>query len=539
MCGNGTVSGTLITGLKAMGDDGAWWMGWSQDSHVVLVLGGTCDGLVCGSIGGGDVPTSTGGTGHGEWMVRNVVCSQCPVVLATAGTSGLPQAVARHDHPAAAVKRLFGCSTTSLVESVCLSCGRRYCCLRASDRVETTSGVGGNYENQGETLDSDLYYGFLESTFVDCKQHVVARSSAQADIELNPGPGTKGGSSRDSFDQRGLLFTPSAVFNTPLHENTLRALRALEETQQFLDSRIEEVDDNDGEGGGDSDSVSSVGSLVGALELYDMPRLVAAPEPWTSDATSHRVMAWICGAQHQTDVQRAIVLAGIPMEEATIKMQSYVSNAARRAYYVSARNPTVLTAGESDTAYGNAFKASYTGVFRSNYLRWLEGHFPVARHSGMGLQSLLDDVERDMSAYDKEYCTKCECYVRSDGHDGRCRPVDSASSRERELAWTGDALHTLDVRRMLLRCKLPAAKLQVVAQTLLSATAQRSYLRRVGDDDMTQSERAASTVFEAHYSMLYREGYLHYLRDKLNSTFGAGINENVVSLMLDETLFDA
>lgn len=549
MNSNGNTVGTVASEVKTVGESRPWWLGWRDGKDVVFILGGLRTGVVCGSLCGGVISGSSGSRSIDDRLARGLFCSQCPVVLASDFAGGVPRAITGHDHPAAVFKRFIDDrGTQSYPCDTCESCGRRFNAAVGVDDITAPGRYDGSSsweEFEVEVIGHfrECYFGYLDECF-DSNYHLLARTAAQADIETNPGP-TPDANDRyhTAGDDFALVLSPT-VARRSTGVNYSDVVSTLCEA---LESESHDTDTSDVDGG---QVVVSGGVVSLSLLASDrsLPRPLKVSVDWNDDANGHRVMAWLGGAQHQSDVQRAIVLAGIPMELSTVRMQGYVSNSARRRFYnhicsvattVQAVSvPTVAAAGRSDAAIGNAFKASYHGTFRAHYLDWLGSQLPVNEDSAKDMPVLAQDVERDVGSAARVYCTQCECEVNPVGHELRCRQSSTAEQSLRERAWVGDAVHTSDVRRLLLRCSLPVARLQLVAQALLSAAGQRQYMSVKGYD-VTAVDRVVSTQFEAYYTSTYRDEYLVYLQELLNETFDASISDTVINLMSDEYMFDA
>lgn len=257
---------------------------------------------------------------------------------------------------------------------------------------------------------------------------------------------------------------------------------------------------------------------------------------WNDQPHKFKVYSWFGGTRHLADVQVAVVAAGVPMQRATIVSQQYVAASARSAYFLSREDNFIVPAGVSDHAVADAFKASYFGSFRADYLAWLSTKIPRAESVGV-VNELMVEQEADMSRYGKVYCENCGFFVVASGHHERCRVRDDGSGSEelRCLAWFGDAVHILDVRRVLIKAGVKVANLQLLCERIISAEAQSAYMReQMGSSN--ESTRTLSTRFESLYRGSFRRRYLHYLKGKLEQEFGVVVREEYIDTLCAEPL---
>jgi hypothetical protein len=118
----------------------------------------------------------------------------------------------------------------------------------------------------------------------------------------------------------------------------------------------------------------------------------------------------------------------------------------------------------------------------------------------------------------KVLCAKCGFLVRPEGHESRCAPGGQGSGIPKFVpaAWVGDAVHTLDVRRVLVsRVMDPAARHNAYISYVKGEEMARYYLDLVDKPEeviKTQgklpSTHNLATMFEAHYRGAFRENYL-------------------------------
>jgi len=240
--------------------------------------------------------------------------------------------------------------------------------------------------------------------------------------------------------------------------------------------------------------------------------------------------------QHTLDVMRMLVISGVSQTDVTGLTTRYVGADAVTEYCRTLSEIPIKPRGSSDKSVAQAFRASYHGQFRVDYLRYLlqlrnvpigelelypAGIMDDAVESGQ--LCILDtdsDVVPGTVAGEKGLCLKCSCIVRLDGHDLRCRPVTSYSTdSDNKLAWIGDALHTLDVRLNLLAASVPSTNLQLSAESYLSASSQSAYLTSIGKElPGYVSTHGRSTVFETLYTGEFRDAYLVWFRRQLSVT---------------------
>jgi len=87
-----------------------------------------------------------------------------------------------------------------------------------------------------------------------------------------------------------------------------------------------------------------------------------------------------------------------------------------------------------------------------------------------------------------------------------------------EDAWIGDAVHRLDLRRVILASATPLAERTIVQDRFLAAAAQRAFYaayQGVKVPASGPSDHAQSTAFEASYQGRFRADYLEYLIGQL------------------------
>lgn len=117
----------------------------------------------------------------------------------------------------------------------------------------------------------------------------------------------------------------------------------------------------------------------------------------------------------------------------------------------------------------------------------------------------------------RKKCDKCGFVVLWEGHEARCRVPAASDSvhsdRVRSMAWLGDAVHTLDVRRFLLVVGTPVAELEVRAQEYRGGHVRARYYRDFPgvepiEEVSGKPESALATLFNASYCGDYRRKYL-------------------------------
>lgn len=123
---------------------------------------------------------------------------------------------------------------------------------------------------------------------------------------------------------------------------------------------------------------------------------------------------------------------------------------------------------------------------------------------------------------DKGLCVKCNCVVRLEGHEARCvaprRESLEDSDLFRKMAWLGDGLHSLDVKRYLVAIGVETSQLEVRAQYFRSKTMRARYFRdNPGDwhgyDPDQVSDVVVANLFGASYVGQYRKDYLRAMLD--------------------------
>jgi len=310
------------------------------------------------------------------------------------------------------------------------------------------------------------------------------------------------------------------------------------------------------------------------------------PVYWLDDPEGNVLLAGMGALLHQYDVRSVLIASGVNSSALDAKYQRCVSAEACAKYYHSLypRGDYVLVpAGVSSHAVAKAFRAVYPSL-RDGYVKHLQNEYPtsalylsklgafpvcervrrmsepgddsetsdtvsddiVARYFQIENQierlSLLEartqssiDSMRDSSAVRGVFCTDCQCHVNPDNHASRCHPVKLPVSGENKVAsWIGDAIHTLDVRIALVRARMPEKRLSIICDTFKSASAQAEYIRANAvtlglDIDPTDSDRKLSTVFEAAYGQ-FRYNYISKLiNDVEDIAAGEGISSYPVA----------
>lgn len=292
-----------------------------------------------------------------------------------------------------------------------------------------------------------------------CVEFKMPRTSADADIELNPGPG--------------------AWADDPIG-NGMRA------------------------------------ALGGSLHQYDVRSVLIAsgmPLSLIDERFQHYTSVEACAGYYR---QVALKVGGYPLGPAGESPAAVAR--AFRAVYVSLRDDYIrglLLQHPSEPAATAAMCSFPThaevGCERD---QWAS----EARSEHLALTEASEPARLDVS---KVWCDVCCFNVNPDGHELRCRPsgVKSVSNSVRVAAWVGDAVHTVDVRVALVRERLSVRKLTRVCDWYKSAREQAKYLRRVlAQSDcevMGASSHSVSTVFESLYHGTFRDRYLDYLVDSV------------------------
>lgn len=130
----------------------------------------------------------------------------------------------------------------------------------------------------------------------------------------------------------------------------------------------------------------------------------------------------------------------------------------------------------------------------------------------------------------KVHCIVCGFDVNPDGHEERCKvPMDVSTICG---AWIGDALHMFDVRVALMKHGVARKQLTQAASSYVSATAQAHYLLATGiyqelGRGPADTLRELSTAFENAYHGEFRKAYLMYLHAMIPRDFEGGRDHGV------------
>jgi len=135
----------------------------------------------------------------------------------------------------------------------------------------------------------------------------------------------------------------------------------------------------------------------------------------------------------------------------------------------------------------------------------------------MSAAKLASPSEEKYAAGVRVYCDVCRFMVKAEGHAERCRVKSPVTETDRRAAWLGDALHALDVRRVVLMAGVPAASLQPVAQKYIGAAGQKKYVQLLTPELFVSdvSESRWATAFEVDYTDKLREDYIEWLVGEL------------------------
>lgn len=310
------------------------------------------------------------------------------------------------------------------------------------------------------------------------------------------------------------------------------------------------------------------------------------PGSWLDDPERNNLLSGMGTLLHQYDVRSVLITSGVHSSVLDAQCQLYVCADACAKYYRSLypRGDFLLVpSGVSSHAVAKAFRAVYP-FLRDGYVKYLQQEFPTSsllvsnvgsfpvcdriHRSSHGsekfgtvtvagddvvatyrdlekrlasielLEQRTDDFIRVMSessADRKVFCDACQCNVNPDGHDKRCRPIKQpVPGQERVAAWIGDAIHTLDVRIALVRALIPEKRLSILCDTFKSASAQADYIRANAtalglDLDLAESDRRLSTGFEAGYGR-FRSKYISKLvEDVEDIAAGEGVSSYAVA----------
>lgn len=108
----------------------------------------------------------------------------------------------------------------------------------------------------------------------------------------------------------------------------------------------------------------------------------------------------------------------------------------------------------------------------------------------------------------KQHCAKCDCMVRWEGHEERCRVKSVGGwTDQRKASFYGDTVQKLDVqlamRFLAIPCDLWGETMVLYTSNLAMAT----YMRTVINGDQ-RSNHSLGTLFEASYFGDFRVNYL-------------------------------
>jgi len=293
------------------------------------------------------------------------------------------------------------------------------------------------------------------------------------------------------------------------------------------------------------------------------------PAYWLDDAEGNVLLSGLGTLLHQYDVRSVLIASGVNSSALDAKYQRCVSAEACAKYYHSLypRGDYILVpAGVSAGAVAKAFRAVYP-LLRDGYVKHLQnefptsalylsklGAFPVCKRvrrlsepgddSGDSVAVVDDSVARyfqleseieqlsllearasrstsslqESSTVRGVFCEDCQCHVNPDNHESRCRSTKPPVSVQKKVAaWIGDAIHTLDVRIALVHAHVPEKRLSILCDTFKSASAQARFIREYGSSlglrlDSGESDRRLSTEFEAKYGG-FRPEYIAKLVD--------------------------
>jgi 23S rRNA maturation mini-RNase III len=296
------------------------------------------------------------------------------------------------------------------------------------------------------------------------------------------------------------------------------------------------------------------------------------PAYWLDDAEGNVLLSGLGTLLHQYDVRSVLIASGVNSSALDTKYQRCVSAEACAKYYHSLypRGDYILVpAGVSAGAVAKAFRAVYP-LLRDGYVKHLQNEFPtsalclpklgafpvcerirrlVEHEAGSGANDtvvkdsvaryfqLEDEIEQlsllearalsstnslqESSAVRGMFCEDCQCHVNPEDHKSRCRPVKPPVSGQKKVAaWIGDAIHTLDVRIALVHACVPEKRLGILCDTFKSASAQARFVREHGYSlglrlDNDESDRRLSTEFEAMYGG-FRSAYIAKLVEDVN-----------------------
>lgn len=306
------------------------------------------------------------------------------------------------------------------------------------------------------------------------------------------------------------------------------------------------------------------------------------PVSWADDPERYTLLAGLGTLLHQYDVRSFLIASGVNSSSLDSKYQQCVSAEACANYYRSLdprSNDLLIPAGVSVHAVAKAFRAMYPSL-RDDYVQFLRrehlsricllsklGDFPVcsllqhmieSRKTATSSEGINQDNVARILELDRQvewlshaekrismpsdsfesrsvargvFCERCQCHVNPNNHEERCAVVKSPISGDtRVAAWIGDAIHTLDVRLALVQARLPEKKLSVLGDTFKSAAAQAKYLRTRGallglTVDINESDRRLSTQFEAMYGN-FRS---YYITELINDVKSVAVGDDLAT----------
>jgi len=121
----------------------------------------------------------------------------------------------------------------------------------------------------------------------------------------------------------------------------------------------------------------------------------------------------------------------------------------------------------------------------------------------------------------KEFCYRCNYYVKMEGHIGRCkikdlRDVNLLSSSgewsvDKLKAWVGDTTHRLDVQIISILLKIPDKDKEQYVQDRCNGRAQANWLSNYSNwSGLQTGYKSLSTQFESLYKT-FRSDYVDSL----------------------------
>jgi hypothetical protein len=127
----------------------------------------------------------------------------------------------------------------------------------------------------------------------------------------------------------------------------------------------------------------------------------------------------------------------------------------------------------------------------------------------------VSQVSRDIPP-NHTVCGVCGYEVVESGHTQRCRIPLVFDGGTKLMAWEGDGLHQLDVRRALISFGVSPKVATDRAQVYVEAAGQAAYMTQVHPNEVVGlTEKQISTWFEANYSNWFRHTYLAWLHSSL------------------------